>query len=186
MRLLNDSVVAIDRVGSILFMNGAAEGLLAVREEDARGSNYRDIFHIGPLVDWIDEARESGDQLLVEVQWGGSEGRRFASIYIAPLRRDDHDLAGALIVARDVTEGRRFEELRRDFSSNVSHELKTPVAAITTLLDALGEGADSDIELREKFLRRLRIQNERLLRLIEELLAISKLESANSLSLIHI
>lgn len=180
LRLLNDSVVAIDRVGSILFMNGAAEGLLAVREEDARGSNYRDIFHIGPLVDWIDEARESGDQRLGEVQWGGSEGRRFASIYIAPLRRDDHDLAGALIVARDVTEGRRFEELRRDFSSNVSHELKTPVAAITTLLDALGEGADSDIELREKFLRRLRIQNERLLRLIEELLAISKLESANS------
>ena len=180
LRLLNDSVVAIDRVGSILFMNGAAEGLLAVREEDARGSNYRDIFHIGPLVEWIDEARESGDQRLGEVQWVGSEGRRFASIYIAPLRRDDHDLAGALIVARDVTEGRRFEELRRDFSSNVSHELKTPVAAITTLLDALGEGADSDIELREKFLRRLRIQNERLLRLIEELLAISKLESANS------
>lgn len=180
LRLLNDSVVAIDRAGSIVFMNAAAESLLAVREEDARGSNYRETFHIGSLLGWIDEARESGDQRLGEVQWGDGKGKRFASVYIAPLRRDDHDIVGALIVVRDVTEGRRFEELRRDFSSNVSHELKTPVAAITTLLDALEEGADSDADLRKKFLSRLRIQNERLQRLIEELLAISKLESANS------
>lgn len=179
LRLLNDSVVAVDRAGSIVFLNASAEELLGVREKEARGSNYRDSFRVEALVDWINEARRSSEQRLGEVQWMDGDGRRFASVYLAPLVQDDHDLAGALIVIRDVTEGRRFEELRRDFSSNVSHELKTPVSAITALLDALEEGAGADPVKRMDFLNRLRIQNERLLRLIEELLAISKLESAN-------
>lgn len=177
LRLLNDAVVAIDREGRIVFMNATAESSLSVGGGNMEGRLYHEALKVEAIVDWIERERRADHQNLGEVSWGGGDARRYVSIYIAPLVQDDHDLVGSLVVIRDVTESRRFEALRRDFSSNVSHELKTPVAAISALIDALEQGAAEDMVKRKDFLVRLRMQNERLLRLIEELLAISKYES---------
>ncbi len=177
LRLLNDAVVAIDQSGRIIFMNASAEALFELGDRPAEGQPFRDALKIGAIVDWIEQEFESDEQRSGETSWRDGESRRYVSIYMAPLLLDDHDLAGNLVVIRDVTESRQFEALRRDFFSNVSHELKTPVTAVSALLDALERGAGADADKRKEFLGRLRIQNERLLRLIEELLSISKLES---------
>jgi len=174
--LLRDSVVALDDANRILFMNQAPETLFSVSRSGVAGQPFADVIGISVMIDLIQNADARQSEQALEVQWEAGEETRYGSVYMAPLRIDEGGGPGWLIVIRDVTENRRFEALRRDFSSNVSHELKTPVAAIGALLDALKEGASDEPGTREAFLDRIRIQNERLARLIEELLAISRVE----------
>lgn len=77
----------------------------------------------------------------------------------------------------DLTEIRRLEDVRRAFSANVSHELKTPLTAIGAVIDVLLEDEAMDAGTQRRFLRKIRDQNERLARLVQDLLLISRLES---------
>src|SRR5690606_31513384 len=80
----------------------------------------------------------------------------------------------------DRTEARRVESVRRDFVANVSHELKTPIGAITLLAEALSEAADDEEQVRY-FTGRLETEATRLKRLTNELLDLSRLQSTDSL-----
>ncbi len=181
LQLLQDSVVAIDRRGKVIFLNAAAASLFEVDESEAEGKLFEDVMRVEPIRKLVQDGFSENKRFEFETSWGEKESLRYVSIFVAPLSRSLMEKSGRLVVIRDVTESRRFEALRRDFASNVSHELKTPVAAITTLVDALETGADEDAAARHEFLGRIRIQNGRLLRLIEELLAISRLETDTSM-----
>ncbi|MDM7916250.1 MAG: ATP-binding protein, partial [Candidatus Eisenbacteria bacterium] len=94
------------------------------------------------------------------------------------LRGDDGTPSGAVLVLADVTEIRRLERIRRDFVANVSHELKTPITAIRGYAETLLEDVeDADSETRRRFLGILEKQASRMNRIIEDLLALSRLES---------
>jgi len=82
----------------------------------------------------------------------------------------------ALLVARDITDSRRTEELRRNFVANASHELKTPVASILGLASAL-ERASDDPEATRRFVTMLGREAERLSALVSDLLDLSRLEN---------
>lgn len=85
--------------------------------------------------------------------------------------------AAVLIVARDVTELRRLEAMRRDFVANVSHELRTPVASIRGLAETLAGGALEDPGAAKRFVESLLRQSDRLSKLIDDLLDLSRMES---------
>ena len=80
----------------------------------------------------------------------------------------------------DVTEARRLELVRRDFVANVSHELKTPVGALTLLAEAVQEAAD-DPEAVQHFAARMQREGSRLGRLVQELIELSRLQGAEPL-----
>ena len=86
-------------------------------------------------------------------------------------------LRGAVIVLHDVTELIRLETVRRDFVANVSHELKTPLTAIRGLLETLLDDASMDAEMRRRFLEKAHVQGLRLTALVQDLLALSRIES---------
>lgn len=179
LRLLHDGVVALDGEGRVVFMNAAAENYC--RRGDAEqciGEHYQDAIAIEAITSLIEKRGRGEAEKEVGIHWQveGQE-KRYASVYVSPFDTDTHDMEGVLVVIRDVTERRRFDVLRRDFASNVSHELKTPITAIATLIEALQAGAASEPELLGGFLGRIQTQNQRLKRLVDELLAISKLES---------
>ena len=79
----------------------------------------------------------------------------------------------------DITEIRRLEQVRTDFAANVSHELKTPLTSIRGFVETLENGAIDNPEMAHKFLRIIMLETERLTRLINDILSISKLESGN-------
>jgi len=85
---------------------------------------------------------------------------------------------GAVLVLHDVTELRRLENLRREFVSNVSHELKTPLTTIQAYTETLLDGAINDPENNRKFLERIDEQAERLHKLILDLLSLARIEAA--------
>ena len=84
---------------------------------------------------------------------------------------------GAVVVARDTTELTRVSDMRRDFVANVSHELKTPLAAIRGYAETLRDGAIEEVETARRFTDRLLWQCRRLQTLLDDLLTLSRLES---------
>jgi len=85
--------------------------------------------------------------------------------------------AGALLVVRDITAFTRLTRMRRDFVANVSHELKTPLAAIRAYAETLADGALADGETARRFVTRILAQCRRLQALLDDLLTLSRLES---------
>jgi len=80
-----------------------------------------------------------------------------------------------LVLAEDRTRERRVESIRRDFVANVSHEIKTPVGALTLLAEAMGEAAE-DPEAVRRFAGRMQTESERLTRLVQQIIELSRLQ----------
>ena len=86
---------------------------------------------------------------------------------------------GAVVVTRDTTELTRVADMRRDFVANVSHELKTPLAAIRGYAETLRDGALDDPPVAQRFTARILEQSRRLQALLDDLLTLSRLESVS-------
>ena len=103
-------------------------------------------------------------------------GHRPLRLYVSPMWQDGK-VIGALAMVEDITELRRLEQVRTDFVANVSHELKTPLTSIKGFVETLLDGAINNPPMAEKFLKIIMLEAERLTRLINDILSISKLES---------
>jgi two-component system, OmpR family, sensor histidine kinase SenX3 len=97
-----------------------------------------------------------------------------------PDSHDEQRIGALALLLDDVTEVRRLEAVRRDFVANVSHELKTPVGALTLLAEALLDAAD-DAEAVQRFAGRMQHESARLGRLVRELIELSRLQGAEPL-----
>ncbi|MDQ6649467.1 MAG: ATP-binding protein [Actinomycetota bacterium] len=84
------------------------------------------------------------------------------------------------LVVEDITESRRVEAVRHDFVANVSHELKTPIGALSLLSEAVGDAADSPPDVR-RFAGRMRHESNRLAQLVQELIELSRLQGGEAL-----
>jgi two-component system phosphate regulon sensor histidine kinase PhoR len=99
-------------------------------------------------------------------------GRQIYLVHLAPLLRGE-----VLLLMRDVTEARRAEATRRDFVANASHELRTPIAAIRAAAETLLSGALADPAAARSFVDIVARHADRLSRLTQDLLDLSKIES---------
>ncbi|KGJ80803.1 histidine kinase [Cryobacterium roopkundense] len=86
-----------------------------------------------------------------------------------------------LILAEDRTESFRLDEVRRDFVANISHELKTPIASVSLLAEALDQAADEPVQVR-RFANRLTTESARLGRLTQEIIELSRLQAQDALA----
>ncbi|MBR3505169.1 MAG: hypothetical protein IKO07_13135 [Clostridia bacterium] len=100
-------------------------------------------------------------------------------LYISPMKRDG-EVVGAMAMIEDITELRRLEQMRTDFTANVSHELKTPLTSIRGFVETLLDGAIDNPEMARKFLNIIMMEANRLTRLVNDILSISKLEAGDT------
>ena len=101
---------------------------------------------------------------------GSRLGEWEARLQVSPI---DENLS--LVIAQDLSEERRLNDVRRDFVANVSHELKTPVGALSLLAEAI-QAADTDIEQVRHFTSRMQIEVKRLAAMISDLVALSQVQ----------
>jgi two-component system phosphate regulon sensor histidine kinase PhoR len=101
--------------------------------------------------------------------------RAYLSVTAMPLENPGAE--GVLLVLHDLSEARRVNTMRREFVANVSHELRTPLAAIKATADTLDGGALDDPAAARQFLARIQREVDRMGRLVQELLELSRLES---------
>jgi two-component system sensor histidine kinase SenX3 len=169
LEVMHSAAVVLDPAGEVVLANPAARQMGVVR-----GGRVvvEDLHRLARA------ARRDGEARHAVVDTRGRLGREpiAVSAQVAPLV----DSGYVALLLDDVTEGRRLEAVRRDFVANVSHELKTPVGALTLLAEAVQDAAD-DPEAIRRFAGRMQHEGTRLGRLVAELIELSRLQGAEPL-----
>jgi two-component system phosphate regulon sensor histidine kinase PhoR len=130
------------------------------------------------VLDGIDAVLASGEALRVEYSEHVPTERTF-EVHIGLLNPQAPDLkvqSGVVLFFRDLTSARRLEAMRTDFVANASHELRTPLASLLGFVETLQGPARNDAAARERFLEIMRQQAQRMTRLIDDLLSLSRIE----------
>ncbi|MGV3523020.1 MAG: sensor histidine kinase [Candidatus Sericytochromatia bacterium] len=104
---------------------------------------------------------------------------QFLKRYASPLYNRFHEQIGHVIIYHNITQEVQSEKVRSEFITNASHELRTPVTSMKLLLEALESGAKDDPKFRDEFLRNLLREADRLHILVNDLLDLSRLETAH-------
>lgn len=173
-----EGVVVLDAEQSIQFLNEAAAQLLDTNLSAAQGRKIWHLFRHRQLGEAVDRILASDDPLRCELEWAGPERKVFA---VHGTRLPGEPIRGAVLVFHDITHLRKLERVRQDFVANVSHELKTPLAAIQATVETLLDGALQDSEHNVRFLERVRENADRLHRLVQDLLTLGRIESGQEI-----
>jgi two-component system sensor histidine kinase VicK len=102
-------------------------------------------------------------------------------VTFTPIHRREEGITGTIVVLQDVTEQEQLEQARREFVANVSHELRTPLTTIKSYLEALEDGAMEEPQLAQRFVGVTRNETERMIRLVTDLLHLSRLDSKEAM-----
>jgi len=173
---LPDPVVVLDREGRVVAFNAPASVLApALRSGEPASFALR----MPEIVDAIRQASATGEAQRVEFSERVPLDRWYEAHVVPVTLR--HARAGArpdlvLMTFHDQTPLRRIEEMRADFVANASHELRTPLATLTGFVETLQGPARNDPAARERFLAIMKQQADRMARLIDDLLSLSRIE----------
>jgi len=184
-----EGVIAVDADERVIMLNAAAAQWLDVDMGKAHGRMSYEVIRNIKLQDLIAQALDRGAPVEAEISLRGEDDRLSLAAQAAPLHTEHGGgPAGVVVVLHDVTRLRHLETVRQQFVSNVSHELKTPIAAIKaaveTLIDerepaAPGEAAppsDNVPDVAPRFLAIIARQADRLNAIVEDLLMLARIE----------
>lgn len=172
-------VIVIDRAGRVVLVNAAAERLFGLAEADMVGRWHWELGHHYGLASLVDETIEFGVQQKREVQLLKPQELTLEA-NITPILQSSGAISGAVMLLHDVSEWRRLERMRSDFVANVSHELRTPITALKGFAETLLDGALDDRDTAREFVRIIKDEADRLERLVEDLLDLSRIEAKQS------
>jgi two-component system phosphate regulon sensor histidine kinase PhoR len=169
-----EGVVAVDEAQRVLFANKAAKSLLDFPGPDDVGRPIWEVVRNPTIQQVINDALAGRDRMTVEFELP----RTHSAVAMLATRLPGKPCPGVVLVLHDVTELRRLENLRREFVSNVSHELKTPLTAIQAYTETLLSGALHEPEHSRQFVERIEEHADRLHALILDLLRLARIESS--------
>lgn len=167
-RNLPDGVVILNEDNRIIWLNVAAERLLGLSPTRDIGQFVLYLLRNSRFSAWLQ--LEDYSQTLCIDSPGARE--KNLSLQLIPLPRSQK-----MLLARDITEIARVESMRRDFVANVSHELRTPITVIVGFLEAFEDMPEPNPAQFRKHIPLMREQSERIRRLVDDLLALARLES---------
>ncbi|KRN78285.1 PAS domain-containing sensor histidine kinase [Fructilactobacillus lindneri] len=171
---MTDGVVATDRRGIVSIVNDEALDLLGLNKAQAVGKPILDILKLQnryTLKDLIDDP----GQVFLDFS---TEGHKLIlSAHFSLIQRKSGFINGIVCVFHDVTAQQKIDQDRRQFVSNVSHELRTPLTSVHSYIEALLDGAWKDEKLAPKFLHVTQDETDRMIRMINDLLTLSRMDS---------
>ncbi|MHC9540171.1 MAG: ATP-binding protein [Vulcanimicrobiota bacterium] len=171
-----DGVLVFSSDGQIIMLNTAARKLLGTHEQRKERELFmRDESPFREIKKLADEALRSGQEGEEVVR--GFPYNRVVEVSYSPLSSEQQELPGLVMILHDITELQRLDEMKTEFVSNVSHELKTPLASIKGFAELMIDGAIDDHEKARSFLLSIDKEVDRLTRLVKSLLDLSRMES---------
>ncbi|MBC7326228.1 MAG: PAS domain-containing protein, partial [Moorella sp. (in: Bacteria)] len=157
-------------------LNPAAEVMLGKKTVEVEQKYLLEVIRNHEVDSLVKEILASGMPLELESRLFPTTNQLF-KISGAPIISEQKRVVGAALTIRDITNIRRLEQMRTEFVANVSHELRTPLTSIRGFVETLLEGALEDPEVSRRFLGIINKEAQRLQQLIEDLLALSRLEN---------
>jgi len=170
------AVLVVDCDEKILRQNRAAESLLGIRKED-HGRAVQEAVRNSALLKFVEKALAGKEPVAAELMVK-KDGEKFFQAHGTLLKDGCGQKLGAVLVLYDITSLKKLEQIRREFVANVSHELRTPITAIKGFVETLKESAFQDPERARKFLDIVEGHANRLNAIIEDLLALSRIEQS--------
>lgn len=174
-----NGLIAVDEQYHVFLANEQAKAILGVEGSLLDKSIYEvirntTIYHV--LEKSIEQQEYIVDDTII-----ADEKERVIRVYANPIykHKSASRTLGTLLVIQDVTDIRKLETMRKDFVSNVTHELNTPLTSIRGFVDTLKHGAISDEKIANRFLDIIDIETERLSLLIQDILSLSAIESTD-------
>lgn len=174
---MGEGVIAVDHEERVLHMNSVAGKMLRTDPEASLGRPIWEVTRIREIPQALAEAARLMTAVKGRVSMPAHARDRVIELHSSPLKDATGETSGAVVILNDVTEMQRLEKVRRDFVANVSHELKTPLAAMHGLIETILEDRSMDAETQRRFLSKIRGQTARLSTLVNDLLALSRMES---------
>lgn len=175
-----EAVIAIDCDEKILSLNSAAAQLFGSNKDTAPGKLMQEVVRHSILQEQTTSVLESGESIENEITLQGESGERLLHTNIVSLTDHQGKRVGVLLVMNDLTNIRKLERIRSDFVANVSHELRTPITSIRGYVETLLDGALDSKEDSVRFLEIVLRQTERLTAIIDDLLALSRIEQESN------
>ncbi len=183
LKSISHGILAVDIDGNIMLINEAAKSILKCNEnESIEGKNINSTIHESNILKEIVLFKGSKESKYVEIT---TDDEVVYSINLDPIYLQDVNnvIIGSIINIKDITEKVKLENMRTDFVANVSHELKTPLTYISGFVETLKLNENIDISTRNRFLRIIETESDRLKRLIDDILLLSFIEKKESKSL---
>ena len=175
---MTDGVIATDRRGNVIIINETALDMLNTRNEDVIGLSILKLLNI--VKDYtLRDLLENQEELLLDFSQQ-SDHDLILRVDFSLIQRETGFISGLVAVLHDVTEQQKNERERREFVSNVSHELRTPLTSMRSYIEALNDGAWKDPEIAPQFLKVTQEETDRMIRMINDLLSLSRMDSGTS------
>ncbi len=177
---IRDAVLVIDGFDKLLMANTAAARLFGF---DFDTSQYKPIKELlnGSHEEFVrflkDSKKSRGHATRRELDFVTGDKPRTFDCTISCVYDRREDVCGAVAILHDITREKEVSQMKNDFVSHVSHELKTPLASITAYSEMLADGEADDEEMQKEFYSVIQCQAKRLNRLIEDILNVSRIES---------
>jgi len=170
---MSDGIIATDRRGRIRIVNDMALTMMGTMKEDIIGDYMLNVLNLEEDFS-LDEIQENNDSFLLDIN--ETEGI-IVRVNFSTIVQETGFVTGYIAVLHDVTEQQQVERERREFVANVSHELRTPLTSMNSYIEALEGGAWKDDDLAPQFLSVTREETERMIRLVNDLLQLSKMDN---------
>ena len=174
---MTDGVLSTDRRGRIILINDPALRLLNVSRETVMNRPITTVLGL--------ESEYTFEDLIhmkdaITLDFGTYDQSALLRTNFSVIQKETGFVNGLIAVLHDNTEQEKIDMERREFVANVSHELRTPLTTMRSYLEALAEGAWRDEELAPNFLNVTQTETERMIRLVNDLLKLSKMDSGET------
>ena len=175
---MDEGFLLLDESGGLLASNRAARALFGVPEDSADAAGLLVLTRSRRLREATGECHRRKSSVVLDVDDLPAAGRSLR-FFLSPVsgRQYEGENVGTSILISDVTEIKRAERIRADFTANVSHELKTPLTSIKGFTDMLSSGMVTSAEDQKRFSSLIGVEVDRLIALINDILKLSELES---------
>lgn len=171
---MTDGVIATDRKGRVILINEPAADMLNVSRETVLSTSIVSLLGLEEEYTF-EELLEERESIILD--YSDHKENLILRANISVIQKETGFINGLITVLHDITEQEKIEEERREFVANVSHELRTPLTTMRSYLEALADGAWQDKNLAPNFLDVTQTETERMIRLVNDLLQLSKMDS---------
>jgi PAS domain S-box-containing protein len=178
-------VLVVDRDERVRLMNSAAKHIFGLPGDDGSGKPLAQVVREEGVHELVRSCLEGNSEATAELSIYNPEERIY-QVQTALLRGDGEDVAGVVATFNDITELRSVERMKSEFVSTVSHELRTPLTSVKGFIRTLLDDSEGyyDRETQLEFYRIIDVECDRLVRLISDLLNLSRIESGRALELV--
>jgi len=178
MNSIPEGVLAVGLDERVIFANRAVEHFLSLPANEATGKPLHECVRDPRVVSLLngdsDAAPGAGES--IEVSLEGQDSSPVFSVTMSTVTNGGNEVTGKCVVFRDIADTKRAEQARQDFVNSVAHELRTPLTSIKAYVELLVDGEARDTDAQREFYNVIYEETDRLNRLIDNLLNISRME----------